>query len=496
MLLPLLMNQMKKLAVLIFINLFCSFCFSQKENYQWAVGYNGLMDFNSGTLSLGNTNDSLFFDLCNASICDTSGHLIIITNDNKVYNALHDTMLNSYDFNDSWFKNAYGYPYNGYFGLPDPQGAIIIPFPGNDSLYYIFHETNTDTFVSLPFYNFRLYYSIVNIKLDNGLGALTTKNIFMEDSLIAGQLTATKHGNGRDWWLMAKHDLTNIYYRWLITPSGILGPYSQAIGPVWNVGAFQAAFNNQGTRYATVRPPGKHVDLFNFDRCSGLLSNRIALTVQTSDSGIVTQGIAFSPDDRFLYVTIGGALVQYDTQAANIPASELLIAEMDSDIIIYLMQLAPDGKIYIGTGGSVSNVMYEIDNPDGLGTACNFIRHFPVFPTTLINVPPNLPNYSLGPETGSPCDTLTSIKNNTVSLKDLKIVPNPNNGNFSINYTLPQSTSGTLDIFNTLGEKVFEHELLSNKTSAEFNLSFLQQGVYFLNVKANGEGWTRKIVKM
>jgi hypothetical protein len=51
-------------------------------------------------------------------------------------------------------------------------------------------------------------------------------------------------------------------------------------------------------------------------------------------------------------------------------------------------------------------------------------------------------------------------------------------------------------IYNLMGGKIFEKEFSSFKSQEELNLSFLQQGVYFLNVKGNGESWTKKIVKM
>jgi hypothetical protein len=51
-------------------------------------------------------------------------------------------------------------------------------------------------------------------------------------------------------------------------------------------------------------------------------------------------------------------------------------------------------------------------------------------------------------------------------------------------------------VYDLIGTTVYQQELTSNQTSATLNLSFLQQGVYFLNVKANGESRTKKIVKM
>ena len=69
-------------------------------------------------------------------------------------------------------------------------------------------------------------------------------------------------------------------------------------------------------------------------------------------------GAAFSPNSRFLYVTSVLDVYQYDTEASDIAASMVHIAHWDSTYspgppfatVFDIAQLAPDGKIYIGTG--------------------------------------------------------------------------------------------------------------------------------------------------
>jgi hypothetical protein len=93
------------------------------------------------------------------------------------------------------------------------------------------------------------------------------------------------------------------------------------------------------------------------------------------------------------------------------------------------------------------------------------------------------------------CDTTstTSINQISESQFQISIYPNP----FTSAFTVHSSQNITqITIHNIIGEKIYQKQLPSNKISAELNLSFLQQGIYFLNVKANGESWTRKIVKM
>jgi hypothetical protein len=71
-----------------------------------------------------------------------------------------------------------------------------------------------------------------------------------------------------------------------------------------------------------------------------------------------------------------------------------------------IAQLAPNGKIYIGTGNTTLR-MHVINNPDEPGLACNLVQHGITTPTYYWNSLPNHPNYFLGALAGSPCDTLS-----------------------------------------------------------------------------------------
>src|SRR6476620_2713060 len=78
-----------------------------------------------------------------------------------------------------------------------------------------------------------LRYSIVDMSLDTGLGGISDKKIVvLQDTLVWGFLTACKHANGRDWWVIAHQYYSNRYYKLLITPVGIEGPFIQDIGSI------------------------------------------------------------------------------------------------------------------------------------------------------------------------------------------------------------------------------------------------------------------------
>ena len=82
------------------------------------------------------------------------------------------------------------------------------------------------------------------------------------------------------------------------------------------------------------------------------------------------------------------------------------------------------------------------------------------------------------------------IKENTLNT-DLKLYPNPNNGNFNlIIENIEKELS--LDIYNLLGEKVYNQGI--TKQNSVLNLN-LKSGVYFVNITdIHGNKAIKKII--
>ena len=63
-------------------------------------------------------------------------------------------------------------------GMPSRQGVIILPKPGDSSLYYIFHYSPTDSLDitgGAGYVPLNLYYSIVDMRGDTGNGNVVAK---------------------------------------------------------------------------------------------------------------------------------------------------------------------------------------------------------------------------------------------------------------------------------------------------------------------------------
>ncbi|MBX2929734.1 MAG: PKD domain-containing protein [Saprospiraceae bacterium] len=413
---------MRVLFVLI-ITGFSSFILNaQKHDEIWLLGYGSnplntiyggtVIDFSTAPPDMYYEFRPMRFSQANASICDTAGNLLFYTNGIYIANALHEPMENGEGLNPG--VQAQNHQTYGYIV---EQGVIALPASAHDSLYFLFHIDNNLPANGLTFHTRHLYYTLVNSTLNGGLGGVVNKNmVVVDDILDMGKLTATRHANGSDWWVVARKYGSDKYYRILLKKNRVENLGIQSVGlPLTSNAIGQATFSPDGTKYASVHLTGGagdpiYVSIFDFDRCSGELSNPVQFTyADTAWAG----GIAISPNSRFLYVSSFRYVYQYDLHASDIEASRITVAVWDGfydghpafPTTFYLAQLGPDGKIYI-TSNSSTKYLHVINHPDSLGLACDVCQHCVELPTKNSWSMPNFPNYRLHHLEGSPCDTL------------------------------------------------------------------------------------------
>ncbi|MBL0341583.1 MAG: hypothetical protein IPP71_11960 [Bacteroidetes bacterium] len=155
-------------------------------------------------------------------------------------------------------------------GLNWYQELTITPDPTNSNLYYLFSIGVTNSF--------GLYYSIVDMSLNGGLGGVVQKNVQLENFKCTDGLTAIKHGNGRDWWIIFRRwdTVNDLFYKYLITPSGISNVIVQNIGSPTNNGFTKMKFSPDGNKFAMINLPGL-MEVYDFDRCTGVISNPVTI---------------------------------------------------------------------------------------------------------------------------------------------------------------------------------------------------------------------------
>lgn len=88
---------------------------------------------------------------------------------------------------------------------------------------------------------------------------------------------------------------------------------------------------------------------------------------------------------------------------------------------------------------------------------------------------------------------ITAINEITNSNISAKIYPNPNNGNFSITYLLPQNKSGILEIFDVNGRKVYSQNLPPWSTLEMIKLPELSGGLYNCIVTSGNSRVLKKV---
>jgi len=505
-----------KNSILLYFLLLSTLCFGQGKNHNWLVGYDvalfdtnvtstkGILKYDTSSINVIPTNFKIPFRAAQGNISDENGNLLMVSNGCWIANSTGDTMqngggLNPSPFTTSWCDNASGIPY--------PHTSLILPYPADSNKFLLFHQTGTDNVNTKPS---ALFYTVIDMNLDNGLGGVIAgkKNKIAIQASLNPELAACKHANGRDWWIIAFKDSTDIVYKVLLTSNGIASVSQQSLGvPLHYNYMGQAQFSPDGNKFAyhyrdfvNNGPPVTHqIRLFDFDRCSGMFSNPNVIAYTDSVSG---NGLAFSSNSRYLYFTLFNKVMQLYTDTTNILASLTTVAIYDGFAAPYwylktdfwLMYLAANGKIYISSGNSVVDLHY-INYPDSGGMACDVQQHALHLPCYSGRGNVYHPNYYLGRIVGSPCDTLqwTGIDEQQHDFH-FSVSPNPSNGSFKIMYLLPQNSKRVFEMFDVEGRKVFSYNLPQWSTLQNFDLKNLNNGVYYCVLHSGNERVSKKMV--
>jgi PKD domain len=394
-----------------------SFLFSQKHDYQWYFGYvpypQGIaqsnFNFNKDSLYSDYLYGKIQPDISNVTYSDSSGNLLLIANGCIIVDANQDTIQNGSGLNPGWQATNLC-PYGDYNA---PQWGFILPYPKSEkSKAALIHYRANQTADALM-------YTVIDLTINNGKPAVTNpKNmIFVEDILGIGCLAAVKHANGCDWWIVTKKKLANKYYISLLDPTGVHLSHVQEIGN-GPVGAYfyEMVFTPDGSKLA-VSNPVENTILFDFDRCTGQLSNPnriefydIADSLQFYTNG----GLAFSADNRYMYSSNRVNIYQYDMQSSDIGASRKVVADYDGfsgeggvfKTWFSYLELAPDGRIFSRPPWGGCKGMHVMWHPEREGELSDFRQHYFYDDSTRYSGMPMMPNYRLGALDGSPCDTI------------------------------------------------------------------------------------------
>jgi gliding motility-associated-like protein len=335
--------------------------FAQTQN--WYFGDHAAIKFtNTGPVAVTNSG-MLTYEGC-TSLSDANGQLLAYSNGEAIWDSQHQIMP------------------NGSSGLggnnSTSQGALLLPMPGKPTTVYLFClDAIENNLVG------GLRYSIVDFSLRSGLGDVTaTKGTVLPTPIIGGKvtekLTAVRHANGRDYWIVVHGWQSNAFYSFLLSPTGISSvPVISNVGAIHQGGSsFFGAGNAVGCMKAS--PDGRHIalaqrdsqcELYDFNNATGGVSNYLLLANHD-----YTYGVEFSPDNSKLYTTysLDGQITQYNLLAGSPAAIINSATVITSAERLGNLLLGPDNKIYVVSYGN--SFLHAIQNPNATGAACNYKR--------------------------------------------------------------------------------------------------------------------------
>lgn len=458
---------MKKISLSLFLLLmYVAALYAQKQGNIWYFPQYAGLNLSTGTATALTDGQAFDSEGC-SSICDSAGNLLMYATPTTIWNRNHAIMPNG--------SGIMG-------GYSSTQGAMLIPKPGSNTLFYLFTLGHFQDSLAKGF-----RYTLIDMCLDEHNGDVVEgeKNILILNGT-SEKLTATYQSNGTDLWIVVRKHFTNEFYSYPLTAAGLGTPVISAIGwyetgTNYSSAIGQMKISPDGTKIAfgLCNQVPNIVQLFDFNKTTGVVSNRINLPTSTNSG--CPYGIAFSPDNSKLYawaVTPGG-LDQFDLSSGD--SATIVNSEHH---VTYTgpyggtgLQLANNGKIYVCQPGNHIGIIHS---PNLAGDACNFVGQAMVIPS-FYSLPSFIDSYQY--TNGIPdCDVSVEEHN---AAKNLMISPNPFSGSTEIKSNTALKNA-SISITNSCGQKVKQLNGISG-TSFSLHCEDLPKGIYFMELSQQGK---------
>jgi hypothetical protein len=331
---------------------------AQNECNNWFFGCGYGVTFNSGNpVSIVNKGNCGRYG--NSTISNANGRLLFYTGYSTIMDTTQKVMPNG----------------TLKFDCRTIQPSLIVPWPDSSHLFFLFTPGGQ------PYESFK--YSIINMKLRGGLGDVVTGKKELElPTLASGKVTAIKHANRSEYWVLTPQGNSDTIAAYLITSKGIITtPIKSATGIFVKAGS--ALYGDDYCGQFKISPNGKKLCNINSGKTS-MIADFDASTGQVHNIwNISLEGPAleFSPKSHYLFAfSQQGVISQYDLSVKSKSAFLNSRTTIDSNLNYYTpaMQLAPDGKIYVYTYNSqYLNVIHAPDSAKKVRFQKNFFKYTP-----------------------------------------------------------------------------------------------------------------------
>ncbi len=377
----------------------------------WYFGQNAGIDFNPlpEDPAVAISNPVMDTPEGTSTISDRNGQVIFFTDGDKVWNRSFTEIATGIGGNNS-----------------STQSALIVPFPGDETLYYIFTTTAIDGIPAA----YDLRYSVFDLTMNGGTGGMVNP----VGTLLFTKSTERITSNGN--WLIAHEFGNNSFRAYPLTAQGIGNPVISSIGsdhvftPVQN-GQGYMEFGGQGNLAVALSTPGVSnlVEIFDFTDSSGVFSNyRVAdLNIPAGQ----VYGLEFSGSKLLTTWNDGtdSKIVEFFFNAGDTVYS---VKQPPIDVPgqqIGAIQTGPDGSVYVAVEGASSLLTIQVQ-PDTTLASTFTLNGFPLvggttshlglpnFVQTLAN-PAQTPGINFtGVCQGSPTDFTASGKDSNIDIFD------------------------------------------------------------------------------
>jgi gliding motility-associated-like protein len=345
--------------------------YSQNEANIWYFGEYAGLDFNSGEPQVipGHT-----WNHRGTSVySDTLGNLLFYSDGIDIFNKNHHVMVNGEDLAGGSYAAT--------------QRVLFVKQPQSDNLFYVFivgrgAHSNTGLY--------GLWYNIVDINGNNGLGEVIERDVFLSAAYDAQEkLFAVKHENKEDIWVVTRKIKDDKFASFLLTASGLnIMPVLSDAHNMQHIGEntkgyMKVSYDKKYLLAAYMcSNPARITEVCKFNAATGVI-DFLYYEMKLDEQGrkLAPFGIEFSPDSKYAYIAFTTDdndvdIYQYDMQyienAGLFTQSAIKISSGPGQGL----QLATDGKIYCSHPESIGGPLYHyvsvIHKPWERGLACSF----------------------------------------------------------------------------------------------------------------------------